>query len=37
MEYGFEITGAAEHDISERSWIEGRSSAPTLVFDIRWE
>jgi hypothetical protein len=37
MEYGFEITGAAQHDISERSWLEGRSSAPTLVFDIRWE
>jgi hypothetical protein len=37
MEYGFEITGAAEHDISERSWIEGRNTSPTLLFDIRWE
>ncbi len=37
MEYGFEITGAANHEISERSWREGRATAPALVFDISWE
>jgi hypothetical protein len=37
MEYGFEITGAESHDISERAWLEGRNAAPALVFDIRWE
>jgi hypothetical protein len=37
MEYGFEITGAESHDISERAWLEGRSAASALVFDIRWE
>jgi hypothetical protein len=37
MEYGFEITGATSHDISERTWREGRATSPVLVFDISWE
>jgi hypothetical protein len=37
MEYGFEITGATHHDVTERCWREGRASSPILTFDISWE